>query len=60
MGDTTMKDYYYYYDPVSGEFSIRTNKPYTMTDLPYIVKNQLWDWQNYRVNISTGEPEPKV
>lgn len=58
--DSIVMNYYFYYDQTTGEFQMRTNKPYKFTDLPYINKPKRWDWQNYRVNTTTGEPEPKT
>lgn len=52
--------HYYYYDKNTGEFSMRTSKPYPFTDMPYIQQPQGWPYNLYRVNLNTLEPELKA
>jgi hypothetical protein len=59
MGDITMKTKYYYYDENTGEFALKTNKKYEFTDMPYILKPADWRWDQYRIDLNTGEPVEK-
>lgn len=52
--------HYYYYDANTGEFTMRTSKPYPFTNDPYIQKPQGWPYNQYRVNLATGEAELKA
>jgi hypothetical protein len=51
--------HYYYYDPDTGFFKMRFSKPYDRTDLPYIQKPAGWRYSDYKMNLSTLEPELK-
>jgi hypothetical protein len=50
----------YYYNATTGEFTMRTSKPYAFTTDPYILRPQGWNYSSYRVNLTSGEPELKA
>lgn len=50
---------YYYYDPTTGEFTMRFSKVYEFTDQPYIQKPKYWPYNLYRIDLDTGEPVEK-
>lgn len=52
--------HYYYYNPTTGEFTMRTSRPYAFTTDPYIQQPQGWNYSVHRVNLNTLEPELKA
>lgn len=50
-------EHFYYYDPETRLFVMRSNKPYPHTDLPYIKKPAGWRYDQYRMSVNE-EPEP--
>lgn len=52
--------YYFYYNKDTGEFEMRTKKPYAFTDSPCIQKPKDFKYGDYRVNLVTLEVEPKT
>jgi len=51
--------WYYYYNSTTGEFTMRTKKPYTFTTDPYIEREKAFNYGDYRVDLSTQEPVKK-
>lgn len=51
--------WYYYYNPASGEFTMRTSSKYAFTDDPYIQLPQTVNMANHRVDLATLEAVKK-
>ena len=51
------KIYYYYYDPKTGVFKLKTNQPQHEHGLPYVTMPRSFTLHLHRVNVETGEIE---
>lgn len=52
--------WYYYYNATTGEFTMRTKKPYAFTDDPCIQQPKSFNYGDYRVDLTTLEPVAKT
>lgn len=52
--------WYYYYNASTGEFTMRSKKPYAFTDDPYIQQPKTFNSHTHRVDLDTGLPVEKT